>query len=223
MSIGSAWTLGCALLVIAACEGKPGAAKPADAPPATADSKATADAKVDPAASGRLLDGPLPIASVIGHPAAEVEQLVGEPLGKGMARDTCVRYVPKRVWFRCKFALQRYADTTGKFSAIGVEYEDGIATAITYEGLAGSGAFDPDRALAFVGLQLAGKPTLESPEEGTQVWSWFNSAAQLLIGGRQYRVRVSVIADDWKRSKVEVILNAPLDADEQGRVLPAQP
>lgn len=221
MPIGAAWARGlaCSWLVTGACEGKPSVAK-SDASPA---SSAKAPHSPEPGARGRVLDGPLPITSVIGHPPADVEALVGETLSKGMARDSCVRFVPKRVWFRCQFAMQRYADKTGKFSAIGIEYEDGLATAISFEGPAGSGTFTPENALAFVGLQLPGEPSLETPAENTKLWSWFNSSAQLLINNRQYRVRVSVVGEDWQRSKVEVILNAPLSDDERARVLPAQP
>jgi len=49
------------------------------------------------------------------------------------------------------------------------------------------------------------------------VYSWFNASARLLIQGRQYRVQVSTVADDWARSKVELILNDPLSPDELSR------
>jgi hypothetical protein len=38
-----------------------------------------------------------------------------------------------------------------------------------------------------------------------------------LIAGRQYRVLVSTVGDDWTRTKVEVILNDPLSPDELTR------
>jgi hypothetical protein len=127
--------------------------------------------------------------------------------------------VPERTWFKCAHAKQRYADPTDKFKAIGVEYEDGKASALAFDGLQGEGPFDPKRALAFVGLELPGEPKVEEPEPGTKVYSWFNASARLLIAGRQYRAVVSSVADDWARSKVELILNDPLSADELSRKL----
>src|SRR5688500_12897455 len=91
-----------------------GDAKPdvkADAKPeAKADAKL--DAKADAPKMGRVLPGPLPIEEMIGHTPAEVEAKLGDALGKGESRTSCVRYVPERTWFECKHARQRYADPT---------------------------------------------------------------------------------------------------------------
>jgi len=183
--------------------------------PATTDAKAP-----DEGPSGRVLDGPLPIAGVIGKPPAEVEAQLAEPLGKGMARESCVRFVPDRTWFKCQFALQRYGDKSGAYKAISVEYEDGKATALAFEGLLrAEGTIEPKTALAYVGLELPGEPTLESPAPDTSVWSWFNGAARLRIDGRQYRVIVSSVGADWARTKVEVKLNDPLSDDEKSRIV----
>jgi hypothetical protein len=169
---------------------------------------------------GRVLEGPLPIASVLGKPPSEVQPLLAEPLGKGMVRKSCVRFLPERTWFSCEFATQRYGDRTGAYTAIGVEYQDGISTAIAFEGPKNpSGPFDARAALAYVGLELPGEPKVENPDADAVVYAWFNGAARLLIGGRQYRVVVSSVGGDWARTKIEVILNHPLDDAERSRIM----
>jgi hypothetical protein len=179
---------------------------------------AKTDAKADAPKNGRVLDGPLPIADMLGHTPAEVEAKLGDTLGKGSSRTSCVRYVPDRTWFKCAHARQRYADPNGKFTAIGMEFEDGKASAIAFDGfVAAEGAFTPEAALAIVGLELPGEPKVDEPEPGTKVWSWWNSSARLLVNGRQHRVQVSSVGDDWTRTKVEIVLNDPLSADELAR------
>lgn len=210
------------LLVVLGCA-KEDAPEKAQATSPTKPAPAAGDAKADAAAAtptmGRVTAGPLPIADMLGHTPAEVEALLGDPLGKGEMRESCVRFVPDRTWFRCKHARQRYADPTGKFEAVGVEYEDGKASALAFELPQLDGTFDPKRALAYVGLELPDEPKLDEPAADTKVYSWFNSAARLRVHGRQYRVQASTVAGDWGRSKVEVILNDPLSADEQARKL----
>ncbi|MBC8068070.1 MAG: hypothetical protein IAG13_07040 [Deltaproteobacteria bacterium] len=189
----------------------------------TPDAK-TPDAKPPSEPLGRVLEGPLPIAKLLGKPPAEVQAELADPLGKGMARNSCVRFVPERVWFACKFALQRYGDKSGAYKAIGIEYEDGKATAIAFEGpTRAEGPVEPRAALAYVGLELPGEPELTAPGPDAQVWSWFNGRARLLVDGRQYRVVVSSVGDDWARTKVEIVLNDPLTEQERARVLPTQP
>ncbi|MBK8713668.1 MAG: hypothetical protein IPN32_02865 [Deltaproteobacteria bacterium] len=166
-------------------------------------------------------DGPLPLAGLLGKSPAEVEAQLAEPLGKGMARKSCVRYLPERTWFQCAFAMQRYGDKNGAFKAVGIEYEDGKATAVAFDGLLGaSGPFAPATALAYVGLTLPGEPKVDAPGGNATVYSWFNRAARLLIDGKQYRVVVSTVDEDWARTKVEVILNQPLTPQQQALVLP---
>jgi hypothetical protein len=179
-----------------------------------------ADAKAEAPKMGRVLPGPLPIEEMLGHTPAEVEAKLGDPLGKGESRTSCVRYVPDRTWFKCAHARQRYAAPTDKFKAIGVEFEDGKASALAFDGLVADGPFDPDKALAFVGLELPGEPKLDQPDASAKLYSWFNASARLLIHGRQYRVQVSTVDDDWARSKVEIILNDPLSPDELARKTP---
>ncbi len=200
-------------------------ATPDDAPRTGAPAADTKAAPKPPPAQGdtqplgRALDGPLPVTGLLGKPPAEVEAQLSEPLGKGMVRNSCVRYLPERTWFECKFAMQRYGDKSGAYTAIGVEFQDGIATAIAFEGLEqATGPLDARAALGVVGLELPGEPKVRT-EGDVVIHSWFNAAARLRIEGREYRVVVSSIADDWARTKVEVILNDPLDANERTRVI----
>jgi hypothetical protein len=181
--------------------------------------------KADPPAdspAGQIGDGPLPIAQMLGAAPPQVEAQLGEPFGKGMARDTCVRFLPQRTWFRCAYAWQRYQDDSGVFAAVQVAYEDGKASAIAVEGIPaphGAGSFDPGRALQALGVELPGEPDKSTPADDTELWSWFNSAARLRVHGREYRVEVSSVGGQWETSKVEIILNDQLTPDERERVI----
>lgn len=164
-------------------------------------------------------DAPLPLADMFGQSPPKVETYLGPPIPtqKGGVRDSCVRYIPDRTWFRCKFVWQRYSDKTGTFDVVHVTYEDGKATGLSFEKIPGAGKFDPVQALRKVGLELPGSPKAENPEPNVKVWSWFNSSARLLIHDRQYRVRVSTVDDKWETAKVEIILNDALNASEKAR------
>jgi hypothetical protein len=170
-------------------------------------------------------DAPLPLLEMLGHAPPDVQKHLGEHLGKGGQRDSCVRYVPEtpggptmRTWFRCKHVWQRYADKTDTFTSIGVEYEDGKCTAIAMEGIPGEGPFDPKKALALTGFDLPGEPKLKEPMPDVRVWSYFNDAARLRVDDREYRLEISVVEDNWARSKVEILLNHHLSDDERARV-----
>ena len=104
-------------------------------------------------------------------------------------------------------------------AACGLTYEDGKVAGVAMEKLPGEGPFDPRKALAMVGLELPGEPTVEHPAEGVTVWSWWNARARLRVHGRQYYVRVSSVDDGWDRAKVEIILNDVLSDDERARVI----
>ena len=56
------------------------------------------------------------------------------------------------------------------------------------------------------------------PGDVVDVWVWGNSSARLLVDDLEHRVRLSVINGEWRRSKVEVINNHPLDADQRARI-----
>lgn len=200
----------------------PIAADPAAPPAPTKPTDEAAAAKPSDGALGKVLAGPLPIEALLGKTPADVQAQLSEPLGKGMMRKSCVRFLPERTWFSCNFAAQRYGDKSGAYTAIGIEYQDGISTAVAFEGPKNAtGAFDPRAALAYVGLELPGEPRVEQQEGDAAIHSWFNASSRLLIAGKQYRVVVSSVANDWARTKVEVILNHPLTDEERARVVPA--
>lgn len=170
---------------------------------------------------GKVLpDAPLPLVKMLGQDPAAAEAFLGPhlPNSKGRMRDSCVRYVPERIWFRCRFAWQVYEDKTKTFKVVEVVYEDGKVAGLAFEGVPGQGPFDPRKALKAVGLELPGEPKVEEPEPDVKVWSWWNSTARLLVHQRQYRVQVSVVKGQWPTSKVEIILNDPLSDDEKARV-----
>ena len=217
-----------AIVLLSAACGNPGpstnTAKPVIEPaPGPASPAAGPAAAPAPTLAQVRDDLPLALPKLLGRPVAEVQALLGEPLGKGMARDSCVRFVPERVFFACKYAQQRYADKTGNFAAVRVGYEDGVATEVAYDGwTGGAGAFTPEALLAGVGLVLPEAGTQTSPATGVKLWSWFNSQARLKLGERQHRVEVSITGDDWKLSRVDVLLNDPLTPEQQLRVRPPQ-
>ena len=187
---------------------------PKETPPAAGSAGATA-----PGPAGRITEGPLPLVEMLGSSPPSVESHLGEPFAKGMMRDSCVRFLPERTWFRCAYAWQRYQDRTGTFVAVQVAYENGKASAIALEGVPGEGPFDPRRALLAVGVELPGEPTESSPAPDAKLWSWFNAAARLVVHGRQFRVEVSSVGDRWDTSKVEIILNDPLTPEEREKII----
>jgi hypothetical protein len=210
-------------LLCAACPDAGGGTAP---PPKEASaSPATPPAPTSPPATpaadlGAVLDGaPLPFAEILGAAPPVAESYLGPSQGKGGIRKSCVRFVPERTFFSCGYAWQRYADKTGTFGIIEVLYEDGHAASIIFEGVPDGGEFSPDEALRRVGLRLPGPPTEADPAEGVKRWSWFNSAARLLIGGRQYRVEVSNIGGEWAKTRVDVILNDPLTEAQRAKIL----
>lgn len=194
--------------------GSPPAPTPATAPPA--------EAAAGPL--GRVLpDAPLPLLRILGATPAEAEAHFGPPIAKGGTKKSCIRFVPDRVFFACQFTWQRYSDATGTFGALEVHYEDGRATSIAFEELPGEGALDPRGALAKVGLELPGEPQVDEPAPDVKRWSWFNSAARLLIGEQQYRVELSSVGGRWQSAKVEVTLNHPLTEAQRAKVVEVKP
>ena len=213
------------LLACPSSVGKPVPKEKQVAKQAEPDVKAQPDVKAEPdtAKAAKLLpNAPLPISDLLGKAPADAQAKLGEPTGKGMTRTSCVRFLPERVWFECGYAHQRYADTTGTYKAVQVSYEDGKAASIAFEGVPGEGAFEPVQALAKVGLELPSPPRVSEPKEGVKLYSWFNDEARLVIDGLQYRVEVSTVDDKWEHSKVEIVLNHPLDAAQQAKVKPVR-
>jgi hypothetical protein len=191
------------------------AAKPAEA-------KVAETTAAPPTTFGKVRsDVTLPLPALLGQPVASVEANFGEHQTKGMARSTCVRFAPERTFFSCSFALQRYADKGDEWSGIRVEYEDGVAASIGFDGYKkGTGPFDPKQLLAAVGIELPDEPRTDSPAEGVRRWVWFNDRARLKIGEHQYRVEISVVGDDWARSRIDVLLNDPLTPEQKAKIVP---
>ncbi|MEZ4452391.1 MAG: hypothetical protein R3B09_23190 [Nannocystaceae bacterium] len=168
-------------------------------------------------------DVPLPLRRFLGQPPADVEALLGEPVSKGMVRGSCVRFVPKRVFFDCKHVEQTYADKTGTFREVRVEFDDGLASRVSFDGLTGDGPFSPEEGLKAVGLTLPGPGDLSSPAEGVQLWTWFNDKARLLLHGKEHRVEISIVQGDRARSRIDVIENHALTDDQKARIVETKP
>lgn len=199
---------------------QPSADKPKAKPPRPP--KAVPDKHDDGKALGKIAaSAPLPLTKMLGQTAAEAESHLGPPVqnSKGGMRDSCVRYLPERTWFTCKFAWQRYTDKTNTFAVVHLTYEDGKVSGIAFENIPGQGPFDARAALAAVGLDLPGEPKVEKPQPEVTVYNWWNARARLIVHGRQYRVRVSTVSDTWDKAKVEIILNDTLTPDEKARVI----
>jgi hypothetical protein len=214
------WFLGI-LVILGACE-------TASAPGAESDGATKTEAA--PASSGettpeRFTGAGIVDLSVLLHRSPEqVEAVLGKPTDTGVQRISCVRFVPERVFFACEQEARFYAHP--QLERISVEYEDGLASTISLNGLRGEGEFTPDKALAIAGLALPGNPREskpvfglgDTPDQQVQAWDWHNSQARMLVEGQQYRVRVSVVNGEWARAKVEVINNNPLDDEQRKRI-----
>jgi hypothetical protein len=185
------------------------------------DGKAPEDEKAAQTMGRILPDAPIPLHEVLGHAPADAEKVLGEPTETGSSRISCVRFLPDRTFFACEQEARAYADKSGKFEGIRVEYEDGKAASIALTGLVGEGDFSPEQALTIVGLELPGEFRTIKPKPEVEVWDYWNSEARLVLDGKQYRVQVSVVDGEWPRSKVEIMINHPLTDDEKSRIKPA--
>lgn len=158
------------------------------------------------------------LPDMLGKSPADIQPRLGDPTGKGISRNSCIRFLPERTWFECKYAMQRYVDPTATYKAITVTYEDGISTGLAFEGVPGEGDFDAKAALAHLGVTLVGDPKESTPAENVTLWSWFNNAARLVVHDKQYRVEVSSVGGTWDSSKVEFFLNHPLTDAQKAKV-----
>jgi hypothetical protein len=166
------------------------------------------------------------LRTIVRKSPAEVDAVLGEPLETGSDRISCVRFVPERVFFACTQEVRVYGHP--RFESIRVEFEDGHAALVALVGLPGEGRFEPEAALAAVGLSLPeaarhDNPPLTGPvgdeAEGTvDRWEWGNSRARLRIDGLEHRVRLTVVDGDWRRAKLELIENNPLSPAQQARI-----
>ncbi|WP_146155980.1 hypothetical protein [Enhygromyxa salina] len=166
--------------------------------------------------------------ALVNKTAAEVDAVLGSPSDTGSDRISCVRFVPKRVFFACEQEIRVYEHP--QFEQIRVEFEDGRAAVVAISGLPGEGAFEPDAALASVGLVLPDAPHHDNPalgmggEPGDVVdrWEWSNSRARLRIDGLEHRVRLSTVNGEWSRSKLEIIINHPLNDAQKAKIKPVR-
>ncbi|MEM6995770.1 MAG: hypothetical protein AAF721_34995, partial [Myxococcota bacterium] len=87
------------------------AAKPADTKTSAgnADPKKPAETKkaVDAGPMGKTLaTAPIPWDKLIGADPPTAESFLGEPAAKGGHKDSCVRFVPDRTWFKCRNVIR---------------------------------------------------------------------------------------------------------------------
>ncbi|MFO7562956.1 MAG: hypothetical protein R6X02_09970 [Enhygromyxa sp.] len=157
----------------------------------------------------------------------QVDALLDAPTDTGSDRISCVRFVPDRVFFACEQQIRVYGHR--HFESVRVEFEDGRAAIIALSGLPGDGPFDPKAALKAVGLELPGEPVHDNPgfvaaQEGDVVdrWEWGNDRARLLIDGLEQRVRLTVVNQEWRRAKLELINNNPLSPEQKQRIKPVR-
>jgi hypothetical protein len=217
-----------ALLLLAACtqDSAPGAKSDEggskSAEPATVE--AMPEVGPDGQPLGRLHASEfIDLRKLVNKTPAQVQAVLGEPSETGGDRVSCVRFVPERVFFACEQQVHLYEHP--QFESIRVEFEDGHAATVALAGLPGEGSFDPIAALAAVGVELPGEPnhdnpplTVGQPGEVVDRWEWGNSRARLLIDDLQHRVRLTTINGEWRRAKLEIIVNHPLTPDQQARV-----
>jgi hypothetical protein len=161
--------------------------------------------------------------AIVNKTADEVDDVLGAPKDIGSDRISCVRFVPERVFFACEQEIRIYEHPD--FEEIRVEFEDGKAALVAISGLPGEGQFEPEAALALVGIELPDEPHHDNPPlaaggggETVDRWEWSNSRARLRIDGLEHRVRLSMVNGEWKRAKVELINNNPLSEEQQARI-----
>jgi hypothetical protein len=135
-----------------------------------------------------------------------------------------VRFVPERVFFACEQEIRVYQRPP--FEQVRIEFEDGRAANVALSGLPGEGTFNLDAALASVGVVLPEPPSHDNPAMGVggdpgdvvDRWEWGNSRARLRVDGLEQRVRVSVVNSEYRRAKLEIINNNPLNPEQVARI-----
>ena len=211
-----------ATLWLAACSPETGPKPDTDAGKSAANPpQAPASGPADPSLGQLVASDTIDLTKIVHKSPAEVDAVLGAPTDTGTDRISCVRFVPERVFFACEQEIRVYGHP--KFESIRVEFEDGYAAVVALAGLPGEGEFEPEAALASVGLSLPESPAHDNPalNQGTgQVdrWEWGNSRARLRVDGLEHRVRLTVVDGDWRRAKLELIENNPLSPEQQARV-----
>jgi hypothetical protein len=223
-------------LGLGACVRDSGSSADSGAESRTSDPESNPGSAPEPAAEsgdpslGQLRAGEsIDLRTIIRRSPAEVDAVLGEPLETGSDRISCVRFVPERVFFACTQEIRLYGHPS--FESIRVEFEDGHAAVVALAGLPGEGAFEPEAALASLGLTLPepphhDTPALNAPPSGEPAqgsvdrWEWGNSRARLRIDGLEHRVRLTVVDGDWRRAKLELIENNPLSPAQEAKIKP---
>jgi hypothetical protein len=182
-------------------------------------------ASSDGVALGQVKATPLiNLNALVNKTPEQVEAVLGPPKDTGTDRISCVRFVPERVFFACEQEIRVYEHK--QFEQIRVEFEDGYAATVAISGLPGEGAFDPIAALASVGVTVPGEPSHDNPAvaiggdpaDMVDRWEWGNSSARLRIDGLEHRIQLSVVNQEWRRSKLELINNHPLTDEQTAKI-----
>ena len=218
-----------AALLLGGCQKDPGSDANSKADPGKT-TEAADEPKLGPDGKplGRVIASEfIDLRKLVNKTPDEIDAVLDAPIETGSDRISCVRFVPERVFFACEQQIRLYGHRD--FESIRVEFEDGRAAVIALSALPGDGDFDPNTALALVGLELPGAPRHDNPgfagaQEGDVVdrWEWGNSQARLLIDGLEYRVRLTVINGEWRRAKLELINNSPLSPEQNQRIKPVR-
>jgi hypothetical protein len=170
---------------------------------------------------GKFVEGSkYPWKDVLFQSPEAVDAKLGTPTKTARVYETCYRATPYKVMFKCDGTQRDYQLESGE--RIEVTFEDGVATAMAIIALPGTGDFDPRVALERAGLDLPGEPLPSNPSEVTELWEWFNDQARLPFKKHEFRVQVSVVEKDWKRSKVEVLDNTALNDAQKAKVVEPQ-
>jgi hypothetical protein len=197
----------------AKAETKGGAAAKGDA---KADKAAKPDAAKKPL--GKFVEGnKYGWTDVLFQTPEAVDAKLGTPTKTARVYETCYRATPYKVMFKCDGNQRDYQLDSGE--RIEVTFEDGVATAMAVIALPGAGDFDPRVALELAGLDLPGEPKASNPSEVAELWEWFNDEARLPLKKHEFRVQVSVVEKDWKRSKVEVLDNTALNDAQKAKIV----
>jgi hypothetical protein len=169
--------------------------------------------------------GVVAIDQILNKTPDQVDALLGTPTQSAKPRVSCVRFLPERVFFTCDEEVHVYENADTQVKLVEVDFEDGKAASVALIGLPGEGAFTPEKALALAGLELPGEPKVDQPTDflppnatSVTVWGYWNSSARLIIDGLQYRVEISIVDEDWERSKIKILVNHPLSDDQKARV-----
>jgi hypothetical protein len=67
-------------------------------------------------------------------------------------------------------------------------------------------------------LEVGGGGPAAAVQPEVDRWEWGNSRARLRVDGLEQRVRVSVVNSEYRRAKLEIINNNPLNPEQVARI-----